>query len=97
MITALPGMMSVAAIASILAVADPAPKLNGAPGCKPSVAISKSIDLSETQSYDNCIHDEDKPRSELEQNWVSYSSIVREGCVSETKGNAYASYVEVLT
>lgn len=95
--TALQGMMSAAAVASVLAVADAAPKLNVAPGCKAAVVISKSIDLSEAQSYDNCIHEEDKARSELEQNWASYSSVVRDGCVSETKENAYASYVEVLT
>src|SRR5271165_1583966 len=95
--TALQGMMSAAAVASVLAVADAAPKLNAGPGCKAAVAISKSMDLSEMQSYDICMRDEDTARVELERNWASYPSVVREGCMSETKENAYASYAEVLT
>jgi hypothetical protein len=78
------------AIASIFSIADAVPKLNVAPGCKAAVAINKSIDLSEAQSYNNCTRDEDQARGELEKNWASR-------CVAESKESASASYIEVLT
>jgi hypothetical protein len=95
--TALPLMLIGAATASLLAVADIVPQLNVAPGCKAAVTVNKAIDMSESQSYDNCMRDENSARSELQKNWASYPSVVRERCTAETKEGGDASYVELLT
>jgi hypothetical protein len=77
-----------AAIASVLVVADSVPKLDVAAGCKAAAKVNKALDLTESQSYDACMSDEDSARSELAQNWASYPSVARERCIAETKQNA---------
>jgi hypothetical protein len=95
--TSLPLTLIGTTIASIFFIADAVPKLNVAAGCKAAVAINKSIDLSEAESYNNCMRDEDQARGELEKNWASYPPVARERCVAESKEGASASCVEVLT
>jgi hypothetical protein len=66
------------------------------PAAKAAAKINRALDLSEAQSYDACMRDEDSARGELEKNWTSYAALARERCVMETKENATPSYVEAL-
>jgi hypothetical protein len=86
----------VAAIASIFSVADAVPNFNVATGCKAMVAINKQMDLSDAQTYQSCMSNEDSARMQLEKNWASYPPVVRERCVAETE-QGDPSYVGVLT
>ena len=96
MVTSLPLFVLGAAMLLTLSIADSVPKLNVAAGCKEAAKVNQGLDLSEAQSYESCMRDEDSARIELTKDWASYHPIVRERCVAETKENAAASYVEVL-
>ena len=49
------------------------------------MAINKSVDLSEAQSYNNCMRDEELARGELEKSWATYPPAAPQGCTAETK------------
>jgi hypothetical protein len=84
-------------VGSVLAVADTGlPQFNPATGCKAALAINQSIDLIESQTYEDCIADEESAKRELQQNWSKYSAADKRRCVGQTEDGGMPSYVEVL-
>jgi hypothetical protein len=58
-------------VGSVLAVNDASlPQFNPATGCKAALAINQSIDLIESQTYEDCIADEKERQAEIAEELV---------------------------
>jgi hypothetical protein len=53
------------------------------------------MDLSVSQNYQACVHDEEAARQELAENWTKYDAQERTRCVGQTEVGGFPSYVEV--
>ena len=84
-------------VGSVLAVAvTDFPQFNPEPGCKAATAINQSIGLTESQTFEACMADEESAKQELQQSWSKYSAADKRRCVGQTEDGGMPSYVEVI-
>jgi hypothetical protein len=94
-ITTLLSIMVVGQLGNPLAipVGDRVPKLNVETSCKTVV----DVDLTQQQSYDHCMNDENEAQKQLTSVWSSSPGPVRDQCEAEATAGGYDSYVDLLT
>ena len=92
-------LVSMAVIGSQLVtpVSDKVPKLNVEATCRAIVATDKEMGLSVTQSYDDCMHDENAAQDQLSPAWLATTNEVRHQCEGEATAAGNESYVDLLT
>ena len=74
-------------------VGDHVPKLSVEASCETVIAEN----LTEQQSYDECMRDENAAQEQLATIWLSTPGPVRDQCESEAVAGGYDSYVDLLT
>ena len=77
----------------VIPVGDQVPKLNVEASCKTVIAEN----LTEQQSYDHCMSDENEAQKQLASVWSSSPGPVRDQCEKEATAGGYDSYVDLLT
>ena len=77
----------------VIPVGDQVPKLNVEASCKTVIAEN----LTEQQSYDHCMSDENEAQKQLASSWSSSPGPVRDQCEAEATAGGYDSYVDLLT
>jgi hypothetical protein len=82
----------------VVPIADRVPTLKVDSSCKAAASINKSMNLAESQSYENCMKDENSARDQLNSLWTSFSAAERESCTAEASntGGGSSSYVDLL-
>jgi hypothetical protein len=76
----------------LIPVSDQVPKLNVSPSCKAAASVA----ISDSQSFDACMKDEDSARQELVKVWQTYPVADRGRCSSEASLGGVDSYVDLL-
>lgn len=76
----------------LVPVSDTVPAFDVTISCK-GVEAAK---MAESQSYENCMNDENSARMELQQSWTSYPASERAQCSSEASMGGPPSYVDLL-
>jgi len=77
----------------MIPVSDQVPKLNVEASCKTVTAEN----LTEQQSYDHCMSDENEAQRQLASVWSSAPGPLRAQCEGEATAGGYDSYVDLLT
>lgn len=77
-------------------VADVVPTWNVEASCKGAVAADKALNVSDVQTVDGCMKDEQQARDELTKSWTQYAAPLRVRCEKEAGENGPASYVDLI-
>ena len=80
----------------VISASEAVPELDVTASCRAAAKVNEALGLTESQSTDRCMHDEDQAREVLIQKWTSYPAAARTRCVHETMIGS-PSYVDVLT
>ncbi|MBI5319030.1 hypothetical protein [Bradyrhizobium sp.] len=92
-------LLSLAMLGSPLTVPvnDRVPHLNVEATCKATVAADKAMGLALSQSYDDCMRDENNAQQQLPPVWLAASAAVQKQCEGEAVAGGSESYVDLLT
>src|SRR5262245_20452065 len=81
----------------VIPVADRLPVINVEKTCKDSLAADQAGRIDLPQPLENCMHDENEAKQQLEAVWSNYSAPLRERCEREATLLGEGSYVDLLT
>ena len=81
----------------VIPIGDRVPVIDVERSCKEAAATNKAMDLDLSQSYANCMRDENDAKLQLTGIWSTYSTSVRDRCEKEATIPGSASYVDMLT
>jgi hypothetical protein len=74
-----------------------APALNPQAICKTRAADAKMLGSAPAQSIEECVHDEEAAKQQLNSLWTSTSAQIRNQCRSEGRALGTTSYLDLLT
>jgi hypothetical protein len=88
-----PALLMALGASLVLTVADNVPTFDIKSSCK----VVTGLGLSDSQSPEACIRDEESARAQLVEKWQTFPAADRSRCVAETRiGGVTPSYAEVL-
>jgi hypothetical protein len=73
-------------------ISEQVPTLSVSESCKGAAAVA----MTDSQSYDACMKDENQAREQLLTSWQTFSAPNRIRCSGEASSEGIASYVELL-
>jgi hypothetical protein len=76
----------------IIPASEEVPNLNVASSCRAAAAIQ----IADSQSFSDCMNEEDQARVELVRDWRTFSAPNRVSCTADASSDGIASYVELL-
>ena len=78
-------------------VSERVPQLNVEATCTATVATDKAMGLNLSQTYDDCMRDENAALQQLGSLWLTNSDSLRTRCEGEATAGGSDSYVDLLT
>ena len=80
----------------VIHVADTVPDYKVEESCKGSAAASNAEGISESQTLQSCMNDENQAKQQLMPIWTTYSPALRTQCEGEATSGGLPSYVDLL-
>jgi hypothetical protein len=76
----------------LIPASEEVPNLNVASSCRAAAAIQ----IADSQSFGDCMNDENEARAQLVKDWLTFSAPNRVSCTADASSEGIASYVELL-
>jgi hypothetical protein len=90
-------LFSVLLAVSIAPASAGVPDLNVRAICKTRDADAKLFRSTTGQSIDECVHDEEAAKQQLNSLWISTAAPIRNRCESEARSLGTTSYLDLVT